>query len=132
MEDNTIFLKKGWLTQFINYLFLIPFLLGFRPLLINYNPVHFFVYIAGLVFIFILINIGNHSQYLRISNMEIGLYLEYKEAEQIIPFSAITKYVQKRNGTIIVYLEGHPPYRIYLDKSARKILKEVLDKKIKW
>lgn len=130
MENKTFFLEKGKLTQFINYLFLVPFLLGFRPLLINYNPTHIIIYLLGLIFILILIYISNHSQYLRISENEIGLFLEYKEAEQIIPFKLITKYVQKRNGTIIVYLDGHPPYRIYLDKKARIQLKKELDKNI--
>ncbi len=131
MEDS-LKIKKHLLTRTMNFLFLIPFILGFRPLILRYSRLDMILYSLGTFIITLLIIISNRSPYIVLNDNRIVLNLHYYQKPEIHLIERIT-LVEKISGhSIRIHSLDYKPVRININPpDVHKILKFFIKKGIK-
>lgn len=109
-------IKHPVATQLANYLFLLPFLLGFRALMHNSRQIDLVVYAAGIIIVLILIVYGNRKPLVQIESKQLLLHLSYKHQAERHPFNEISAYKRLSQNRIRIFSEQHQPVNLRLGK----------------
>ena len=131
MSERIVF-RKHILSRGMNFLFLLPFILGFRPLLIRYNRLDFILYASGTVLLFVLIVISNRTPYVLFIKDRLILHLHYYQKPEIHPVERITLVENITRHSVKIHSMDFKPVRINMNpEDIKKLLKLLEEREIK-
>ncbi len=126
MEAVTI--RKHTLTRLLNFLFLIPFVIGFRPLFLRYSRLDLILYALGTVIIMVLIIFSNRSPYIILREDKMILNLHYYQTPEVHQIEKISLVERISGHSIRIHSQDYKPVRLNVNpgdiKKIVKILKE--------
>ncbi len=128
MQKREVF-RKHRLARAFNFLFLIPFVMGLRPLIIRYNQLDFILYFIGLVIIIILIVISNHLPYVTLDGDRLILNLHYYQKPEVHFIERITSVETLSNHSLKIHSRDFKPVRIHMNPEDVNSLLKLLDKR---
>jgi len=131
MKSPLVF-RKHLAAKLFNYLFLIPFILAYRPLLVRFDRSEFIWYTIGAVLIIIIIVISNRRPYLKLDERKLTLYLHYYQTPEIHLIDRITLVEPLGKHSCRVHSRDFKPVRINLNpKNQSLLLKTLSERNIK-
>jgi len=114
--------RKHTAARLFNYLFLIPFILGYRPLLIRFERSEFIWYTIGTAVIFMIIVFSNSRPYLKMDDRKLTLYLHYYQTPEVHSLDRITLVEPLGKHSCRVHSRDFKPVRINLNPGDMTLL----------
>jgi len=112
MEETSGVFHRGFWSRFLHYLYLLPLLLGFRPLIIRFDGTVFIIYSLGFLILLLLIIFSNHIPYITYDNEALKVMLEYREDREIHRFDEMLGYYRSRSSRIYLFSLEHKPLKL--------------------
>ncbi|MBN2656618.1 MAG: hypothetical protein JXR86_06130 [Spirochaetales bacterium] len=109
-------IKKNFLSRFLAYFLIIPFIPALRPLLNRHSTGELIIFIVGLILIIAMILVSNRRPFLKISDENLFVYLLYKYKPEIHLLSSIKEVRLSSPRKIIIETKGYEPLDIRLRK----------------
>ncbi|OQY33760.1 MAG: hypothetical protein B6241_06825 [Spirochaetaceae bacterium 4572_59] len=128
MKDKIIF-RKHMIARVLNFLFLIPFIMGFRPLIIRYNKLDLMLYVMGTLTIILLIVVSNRLPYITLKGDRLILNLHYYQKPEVHFMDRITLIETLSNHSVKIHSRDFKPVRIHLNPWDLKKLLKLLDER---
>lgn len=125
MEARGAF-RRGVRSRILHFLYLVPLLIGFRPLLVRFDWPSFVLYSSGCLFLLVLILVANRNPYILFDEDALHVQLEYKEDREIHRYEEILGYYQRRPGVIELYSLEHKPLVIRIGRRDSNRFKELM------
>lgn len=117
-EEKAVF-RKHRPGRIVNYLFLLPFVMGFRPLIIRYDPLDLLLYSLGILVILGLILLSNRVPYVTLAGDRLILRLHYYQEPEVHFLDRIILVEPLKKGILKVYSRDYKPVRLHLDPAER-------------
>ena len=115
--------------RFLNFLFLIPFIMGFRPLIIRFSKIDMILYSVGTIMIILLIIISNKLPYVTLEGDRLILNLHYYQKPEVHFLDRITLIEVLSNHSVKIHSRDFKPVRIHMSPADLKKLLKLLDKR---
>ncbi|MDA3851189.1 MAG: hypothetical protein PF447_07920 [Spirochaetaceae bacterium] len=120
---------RGAKARILHYLYLVPMMIGFRPLILRFELLVFILYSLGFLFLLFLIIYSNNRSYIRYDERAMFIHLEYREGREEHRFDEILGYYRKRKGLFKLFSLEHKPLVITLGKKDGNRFAKLLDEK---
>ena len=122
-------LRKHAFARFINFLFLLPFILAYRPLLVRFDRSSLIWYGLGTVVVITIIIISNHLPYITLKGDKLILNLHYYQNPEIHNLDRITLIEIKNHSSCRIHSRDYRPVRITLNPGDQKKLLKALSER---
>ena len=130
--SNTLFFRKHSTARLVNYLFLIPFILAFRPLIVRYSKIDLIWYSIGFLLILIIIFLSNRRHYITLDETKLTLYLHYYQNPEIHSLDRITLIEPLGNHSCRIHSRDFKPVHISLTpRDFKKLISTLSQRNIK-
>ncbi len=124
-------LKKHYLARIFNYLFLLPFILAYRPLLVRYDRAELIWFSIGTIIVLCIVIISNRLPYLTLIDDKLILNLHYYQNPEVHSLDRITLVEIKNSYNCRIHSRDYKPVRIHLNPlDQKKLLKELSERNI--
>ncbi|QEN07350.1 hypothetical protein EXM22_04855 [Oceanispirochaeta crateris] len=124
--------RKHSAARLVNYLFLIPFILAYRPLLIRYNGADLLWYTIGVSIILIIIYMSNRRPYVILDETRLILNLHYYQNPEVHILERITLIEPIGSHSCRIHSRDFNPVRISLNpKDLKKFMATLSQRNIK-
>lgn len=117
-------LYRGGRSKFLHFLYLLPMLIGYRPLLVRFQWIHFVVYTAGFFMLLALVILSNRVPYILYDEECLRVLLEYREAREVHRFDEILGYYRKKPNLLLLFSLEHKPLRL---RMGRQVVNELIE-----
>lgn len=111
MEERGQF-HRGFWSQFLHYFYLVPMLVGYRPLFIRFHWPVFIIYSVGFLSLLILVIYSNHIPYIIYDEETLQIMLEYREDREVHRFDELLGYYRQGTSRIFLYSLEFKPLRL--------------------
>ena len=128
MQKRKVF-RKHRLARAFNFLFLIPFVMGLRPLIIRFDQLDFLLYFIGMVIITTLIVISNHLPYVTLEGDRLILNLHYYQKPEVHFLERITSIETLSSHSLKIHSRDFKPVRIHMNPSDVNSLLKLLNER---
>jgi hypothetical protein len=130
--SKALVIRKHSAARLINYLFLLPFILAYRALLVRYNFGETLWFTAGTLLILIIIIISNRLAYITILDNKMTLNLHYYQSAEVHDLSRITLVEPLGRHSCRIHSKDFKPVRLSMNPyDLKKLLKIFSEKEIK-
>ena len=127
-RDKTVF-RKHIISRALNFLFLLPFIMGFRPLIIRFVPIDFILYSIGTIIIVMLIVISNRQPYITLHGDRLILNLHYYQKPEVHFLERITLIEVLSSHSLKIHSRDFRPVRIHMNPAEIRSLLEILNER---
>ncbi len=125
-------LKKNALARGGNYIFLIPFILAYRPLILRFHPLEFILFSVGTIMVLAIIIISNRRPYIILKEDRLILNLHYYQEPEIHKLQRITLVEMLNSHCCRIHSRDFKPVRLNLPaKGLKKLMKELSSQNIR-
>jgi len=128
-KDDRIIFKKHNAARVFNFLFLIPFILAYRPLLVYFKLSEFLLYSAGIIVIIVIIIVSNRLPYVTIDGDRLILHLHYYQRPEVHFLEKVTLIEILTSHSLRVHSRDFRPVRLHLNPKDLKKLVNQLNKR---
>lgn len=124
-------LRKHVLARFFNFLFLLPFILAYRPLLVRYDGGELIWFSIGTLIVLTIVIISNRLPYVTLQDDKLILNLHYYQNPEIHSLDRITLVEVKNAYSCRIHSRDYRPVRINLNpRDQRRLLKALSERNI--
>lgn len=125
-------IRKHSLARLINFLFLLPFILAYRALLVRYDFGETLWFTAGTLLILIIIIVSNRLAYITIVDNKMTLNLHYYQSAEVHDLNRITLVEPLGMHSCRIHSRDFKPVRLSMNPyDLKKLLKLFSEKEIK-
>ena len=128
MEERGAF-HRGFRSRALHALYLIPILLGFRPLILKFQWIQFTVYSTGFLILLFLVIYSNQIPFIVYDSLGLHVLLEYREGREIHRFDEILGYRRVRKRSLWIFSLEHKPLKLRMSSRAVAGLIGLLEEK---
>lgn len=121
--------RKHMLARALNFLFLLPFIMGFRPLIIRFSKLDLILYLIGTLTIILLIIVSNRLPYVTLEGDRLILNLHYYQEPEVHFMERITLIEILSNHSVKIHSRDFKPVRVHLNPADLKKLLKLLDER---
>ncbi|MDA3956518.1 hypothetical protein [Oceanispirochaeta sp.] len=130
--NELIVFRKHVVARLINFLFLIPIILAYRPLLVRFNRSELIWYSLGFLLILIIIIMSNRRPYLFLEEKKLTLNLHYYQNPEVHTLERITLIEPLGNHSCRIHSRDFRPVRITLSPlDLKRLFKTLSERNIK-
>ena len=124
-------LRKHSFARFLNFLFLLPFVLAYRPLLVRFHRAEIIWFSIGTIIVLTIIIISNRLPYITLKDEKLILNLHYYQNPEIHSIDRITLIEITNNYSCRIHSRDYRPVRIHLNPGdQKKLLKALFERNV--
>ncbi len=125
-------LKKHAAARWGNLIFLVPFILAYRPLIVRFKPFEVFLFTVGTAMILAVLVMGNRQPYVILKGDRLILNLHHYQEPEVHMLGGIRLVEQLSPHSCRIHSRDFQPVRLYLSAGDLKaLLSELSDRNIR-
>lgn len=128
MEEKGAF-HRGFRSRLLHFIYLLPILLGFRPLIIRFDLTVFILYSIGFLILLVMVIYSNSIPYVIYDKDGLYVLLEYREGREAHPYDQLLGYYRKKRRVLRIYSLEHKPLNLRIRKQEVERLIRLLESK---
>ncbi|MDC7232328.1 MAG: hypothetical protein PQJ58_03795 [Spirochaetales bacterium] len=130
--SKPLVIRKHSAARLVNFLFLLPFILAYRALMVRYSFSETLWFTAGTILILIIIIISNRLAYVKVDNDKMILNLHYYQSAEVHYLNRITLVEPLNRHSCRIHSRDFKPVRLSMNPhDLKKLLKLLSEKEIK-
>jgi len=130
--SKALVIRKHSAARLFNFLFLLPFILAYRVLLVRYDFGETLLFTAGTFLVLIIIIISNRLAYISVLENKMTLNLHYYQSAEIHDLNRITLVEPLGRHSCRIHSRDFKPVRLSMNPhDLKKLLKLFSEKEIK-